>query len=91
MKDLFDTGGAGEPTKGKAPLADRMRPTSLEEFVGQRHILGRGSFCAASSRPIPWVLSSSGALPVPVRRPWGRSSPAPPAPALSFSPPSSRG
>ena len=42
MKDLFDTAGSGEPARGKAPLADRMRPRSLEEFVGQRHILGEG-------------------------------------------------
>ena len=26
--------------KKNAPLADRMRPTTLEEFVGQEHILG---------------------------------------------------
>jgi putative ATPase len=26
----------------ESPLADRMRPRSLEEFVGQDHILGRG-------------------------------------------------
>ena len=25
-----------------APLADRMRPASLEEFVGQEHLLGKG-------------------------------------------------
>ncbi len=25
-----------------APLADRMRPRTLDEFVGQRHIVGRG-------------------------------------------------
>lgn len=25
-----------------APLADRMRPTSLDEFVGQQHIVGEG-------------------------------------------------
>lgn len=41
MKDLFDVGGGSEP-KNKGPLADRMRPRSLEEFVGQRHILGEG-------------------------------------------------
>ena len=28
--------------KQSAPLADRMRPRTLEEFVGQRHILGEG-------------------------------------------------
>ena len=31
----------GAPRKG-APLADRMRPRSLEEFVGQAHLLGQG-------------------------------------------------
>ena len=25
-----------------APLADRMRPRSLEEYVGQGHLVGRG-------------------------------------------------
>jgi putative ATPase len=30
------------------PLADRMRPRSLEEFVGQRHILGPGKPLSAS-------------------------------------------
>ncbi len=24
------------------PLAEKMRPTSLDDFVGQRHILGEG-------------------------------------------------
>lgn len=28
---------------GRAPLAVRMRPTSLEEIAGQRHLLGKGS------------------------------------------------
>jgi putative ATPase len=28
--------------RGKSPLADRMRPETLEEFVGQMHILGPG-------------------------------------------------
>ena len=26
----------------KKPLAERMRPTKLEEFVGQKHIIGQG-------------------------------------------------
>ena len=37
--DLFDA--AAEQTKD-APLAERMRPRTLEEFVGQGHILGEG-------------------------------------------------
>lgn len=42
MKDLFDTAGGNESSHGNAPLADRMRPKTLEEFVGQRHLLGEG-------------------------------------------------
>jgi putative ATPase len=31
-----------EPLRGEAPLADRMRPRTLDEFVGQEHLLGKG-------------------------------------------------
>ena len=34
--------------KKSAPLADRMRPETLEEFVGQSHILGEGKFLRRS-------------------------------------------
>ena len=34
MTDLF----SGQ----EAPLADRMRPRTLAEFIGQRHLLGEG-------------------------------------------------
>ena len=37
MEDLFTAG-----TRTLAPLADRMRPKTLEEFIGQGHIVGRG-------------------------------------------------
>jgi putative ATPase len=30
------------PPRGVAPLADRMRPRTLDEFVGQAHLLGEG-------------------------------------------------
>ena len=47
MEQLFSTGeGPGARTKVAAaeqPLAARMRPASLGEFVGQEHLLGRGS------------------------------------------------
>jgi len=33
-----------EKLKKSAPLADRMRPERIEEFVGQEHILGEGKF-----------------------------------------------
>ena len=39
--DLFETQREGAPER-RAPLADRMRPRSLEEFVGQEYILGQG-------------------------------------------------
>lgn len=42
--DLFEKdtlGRAGEPAKD-APLAVRMRPQSLEEVLGQNHLLGEG-------------------------------------------------
>jgi len=39
--DLFEK-GKKELLQREAPLADRMRPRSLEEFVGQDHLLGQG-------------------------------------------------
>ena len=33
---------ASERDDASRPLAERMRPTSLEDFAGQRHILGEG-------------------------------------------------
>ncbi|MEW9033016.1 MAG: AAA family ATPase [Planifilum fimeticola] len=39
--DLFEFGHQME-TEKKAPLAARMRPRTLDEFVGQSHILGPG-------------------------------------------------
>jgi putative ATPase len=39
--DLFDA-KATEENRAAAPLAERMRPCTLEEFVGQEHLLGEG-------------------------------------------------
>jgi putative ATPase len=39
--DLF-TSEADRESSRQAPLAERMRPRSMEEFVGQEHILGEG-------------------------------------------------
>src|SRR6201997_1205503 len=43
---LFDTSppSAPEPERmdGKRPLAERMRPERLEDYIGQDHILGPG-------------------------------------------------
>ncbi len=40
MQDLFEEAQEIETANTAAPLATRMRPRSLEEFVGQEHILG---------------------------------------------------
>lgn len=41
--DLFEM--AQEKNRGQiAPLADRIRPTKVEEVVGQKHLLGKGKF-----------------------------------------------
>ena len=37
MEDLFSAG-----VKTLAPLADRMRPRTLDEFIGQKQIVGEG-------------------------------------------------
>src|SRR2546422_462973 len=42
MQDLFEEKEDVEAADSAAPLATRMRPRSLEEFVGQEHILGPG-------------------------------------------------
>jgi putative ATPase len=43
--DLFESHDeelAPEAEGSRRPLADRVRPTTLEEFIGQRHLLGEG-------------------------------------------------
>ena len=43
--DLF----SGNAAKG-APLADRMRPRVLDEFIGQEHIVGKGRLLRRASK-----------------------------------------
>ncbi len=40
--DLFSDGKPGD-VKDLAPLAERMRPQTIAEYIGQRHLLGEGS------------------------------------------------
>src|SRR5207247_9870989 len=41
VTDLFETTSRETPvTAAPAPLADRMRPRSLDEVLGQEHLLG---------------------------------------------------
>ena len=60
MNSLFDAGEA-EPRRSVAdalarPLAARMRPQSLDEVVGQEHLLGRGLRAARRDRAGPAAL-----------------------------------
>src|SRR5437016_1387187 len=41
--DLFDH-ASRKDRAAQAPLAERMRPTALAEFVGQEHLTGEGHF-----------------------------------------------
>jgi len=40
-EDFFDH-AMQERMKNEAPLAARMRPRSLDEYIGQEHIVGEG-------------------------------------------------
>jgi putative ATPase len=56
--DLFGS-PASPPQQSSSPLAERMRPTRLGEFVGQEHLLGPGkllSGMAASGRLSSLIL-----------------------------------
>src|SRR5512134_1933639 len=48
--------GTVNPTR--APLADRMRPAALSDFVGQEELLGEGRFLSSvlSARPLPSLI-----------------------------------
>jgi putative ATPase len=62
VHDLFAEGEneAAEKAGRAAPLATRMRPRSLEEFVGQEHILGPGKLLrrAIEADRLPSVVLS---------------------------------
>ena len=60
MQDLFEQKDDVEAADRAAPLATRMRPRSLEEFVGQEHILGPGKLLrrAIEADRLPSVIFS---------------------------------
>ena len=47
--DLFDSAPSPRES-GSQPLAERMRPNNLEEFVGQEHLLGSGKLLSGMVR-----------------------------------------
>src|SRR2546423_229649 len=60
VHDLFEQKEEVEAADSAAPLATRMRPRSLEEFVGQEHILGPGKLLrrAIEADRLPSVIFS---------------------------------
>ncbi len=66
-----------------SPLAARMRPRTLEEFIGQEEIIGSGKIAPSShpSRSID-LYSSSTAHPAPAKPPSLKLLPTPPRPTL---------
>ncbi|HKA29939.1 MAG TPA: AAA family ATPase, partial [Candidatus Binatia bacterium] len=40
--ELFPRAAPATAASARAPLAERMRPRTVDEFVGQRHLLGPG-------------------------------------------------
>ena len=60
MHDLFEQKEDVETADSAAPLATRMRPRALEEFVGQEHILGPGKLLrrAIEADRLPSVIFS---------------------------------
>lgn len=56
---LFDEPGDLPADDPGAPLAERMRPASLTEFVGQGHLVGEGALLRriiAEKRPLPSLI-----------------------------------
>jgi len=60
VQDLFEEKEDTEVAASAAPLATRMRPRSLEEFVGQEHILAPGKLLrrAIEADRLPSVIFS---------------------------------
>src|SRR5262245_12775625 len=55
-RSLFSNSTANESPSAGAPLAERMRPRSLAEFIGQTHLVGEG-------RLLRRLLEGGGTLP----------------------------
>jgi len=60
VRDLFEENEDVEAADSAAPLATRMRPCSLDELVGQEHILGPGKLLrrAIEADRLPSVIFS---------------------------------
>jgi len=83
--DLFSDGKSGNVTD-LAPLAERMRPQKLADYIGQQHLLGKGCLLRRAIEAdklfsmIFWGPPGSG------KPPWPESSPTRPNPISSVFP-----
>ena len=76
--DLF-THARQEEIKRSEPLAARMRPRTLDEFVGQEHIVGPGRLLRRSIQADQLSSVIFYGPPGTGKPPWPWSSPTPPA------------
>ena len=70
--DLFDYMRSNTMEK-EAPLASRLRPATLDEVVGQKHIIGKDKLLTGLSRRISWALLYFTAHRGQARRRWPKS------------------
>lgn len=49
--DLFEY-AKSKTLDRESPLASRLRPTTLDEVVGQEHIVGKDNYYTVLSKPI---------------------------------------
>lgn len=75
--DLFDYMREKDMEK-ESPLASRLRPRTLDEVVGQQHIVGKDKllYRAIQADKLGSIIFTD--LREPVRPPWPRSLPIPP-------------
>ena len=69
--DLFDYMRETQQEK-ESPLASRMRPATLDEVAGQRHIIGKDKLLYRAIRADKLAPSFFTGLREPGRRPWQR-------------------
>ena len=59
------------------PLAERLRPRTLDDYIGQEHLVGEGAVLRKMKSPI-WALSSAGSERLPYKQRVGGSNPSAP-------------
>lgn len=79
--DLFEY-AKSKTLDQESPLASRLRPRTLDEVVGQQHIVGKDKLLYRAIKADKLTSVIFYGLREPERPPWQKSSPIPQAPAL---------